>query len=597
MADTQLRKSDHQFVQKPVCSFARVERRVWAPRTAGLHECPEGAQNGRVYDSLLNLGLSCLPLAPTCLTLTSTAGMEVYTSASVFVFFAFLGVVASLRNLRATVITGTFIKLEWENDVNDKYLKPEYDVHWGWNSSLQTNATTAKLTELEPGKSYIIRVNDGGKRPFYNEIRVLTASLRLSLQRSNHLRVAWDSAFKNLKSVQVAYRLELTIKSRVPSSNFIVNETKIVNSSQAKILDMSVPYFVRITVCLQTLQQRDEWSQQICDSLTTNPGTPGLIRNLKITPDVHSLGLSWEDPDDTPPTGLLDRVNIAVSNTCKTLLMFQRDIHGLVRDSGKRSFTVTNLQPDSDYTIKMGALNKGYGQYKSVELNARTLPGVPSSPRALLALPWSSTEVLLSWAPPNEPLGALLNYTVWVNGKVDTCKEDTLQVLRCKIDGLTPGENYHTEVAACNKLHCGSVVAKEVAMPSARVFPVWIPVLFALLLFIVLGLLAFMLWRSKKVLKRLNEKNRLMVGMHTPAPDGIRQPGEEAVLATDKPVENQTSNPDLHVYESPYTLGAIHEPQVSQASIHLVENHRQNNVSDATYANISAVSEHHYANI
>lgn len=59
---------------------------------------------------------------------------------------------------------------------------------------------------------------------------------------------------------------------------------------------------------------------------------------------------------------------------------------------------------------------------------------VPSSPRALLALPWSSTQVLLSWAPPDEPQGILVNYTVSVDGKVGTCKEDTLQVHRCEVN-------------------------------------------------------------------------------------------------------------------------------------------------------------------
>ncbi|XP_047475869.1 tyrosine-protein phosphatase Lar-like isoform X6 [Penaeus chinensis] len=428
--------------------------------------------------------------------------MEVSKSTSAFVFFAFLGVVASLKNIRASVITATFIQLEWESDKNENGLIPEYAVSWGRNSYLQTNTTTARLMDLEPGRRYTItieRINQGNDSRLLRQIEVRTASLKLSLQRPNYLRVAWDSTFQNLKAVQVTYRVELAIGSRVPSSSYTSNEIKIVNSTTAKILETLVPYYVRMTVCLQARQQRGGWSKKICDYFATNPGTPGPVRNLKITPDVHSLGLTWEDPDDTPPTGELDRVNIEVSNTCKTLLMFHKNIHNLVRDYGKRSFTVTLLQPDSDYTIQVSALNKGYGNYKGVTLNAHTLPGVPSSPRALLALPWSSTQVLLSWAPPDEPMGTLLNYTVWVNGKVNTCKENTLQLHRCKIDGLTPEENYLAEVAACNKLHCGRVVAKEVAMPSARVLPVWIPVLFASLLFIVLGPLLFMLWSVSRL--------------------------------------------------------------------------------------------------
>lgn len=65
----------------------------------------------------------------------------------------------------------------------------------------------------------------------------------------------------------------------------------------------------------------------------------------------------------------------------------------------------------------------------------------------------------------------------------------------------------------------------------------------------------------------------------------------------DRPAENQMSDPDSHEYESPYTLRVIYTPQVSQDSTLLSENQRQNHVSETTYANIPAVSDHLYANI
>ncbi|XP_047475870.1 uncharacterized protein LOC125029773 isoform X7 [Penaeus chinensis] len=429
--------------------------------------------------------------------------MEVSKSTSAFVFFAFLGVVASLKNIRASVITATFIQLEWESDKNENGLIPEYAVSWGRNSYLQTNTTTARLMDLEPGRRYTItieRINQGNDSRLLRQIEVRTASLKLSLQRPNYLRVAWDSTFQNLKAVQVTYRVELAIGSRVPSSSYTSNEIKIVNSTTAKILETLVPYYVRMTVCLQARQQRGGWSKKICDYFATNPGTPGPVRNLKITPDVHSLGLTWEDPDDTPPTGELDRVNIEVSNTCKTLLMFHKNIHNLVRDYGKRSFTVTLLQPDSDYTIQ-------------------------SRRRHELSLPCPGVAHRSSFRGRRQT-------NLWV--PFSTTPSGLME------------RSTHAKRTRSNCI-------------GAR--------------------------RSKKVLERLNENK------------DIRRPGEEAVLATDRPAENQTSNPDLHEYESPYTLNVIYKPQVSQDNTLLGDNQRQNNVSDAAYANIPAVSEHYYANI
>ncbi|XP_047475866.1 uncharacterized protein LOC125029773 isoform X4 [Penaeus chinensis] len=476
--------------------------------------------------------------------------MEVSKSTSAFVFFAFLGVVASLKNIRASVITATFIQLEWESDKNENGLIPEYAVSWGRNSYLQTNTTTARLMDLEPGRRYTItieRINQGNDSRLLRQIEVRTASLKLSLQRPNYLRVAWDSTFQNLKAVQVTYRVELAIGSRVPSSSYTSNEIKIVNSTTAKILETLVPYYVRMTVCLQARQQRGGWSKKICDYFATNPGTPGPVRNLKITPDVHSLGLTWEDPDDTPPTGELDRVS---------------------------------------------ALNKGYGNYKGVTLNAHTLPGVPSSPRALLALPWSSTQVLLSWAPPDEPMGTLLNYTVWVNGKVNTCKENTLQLHRCKMASplkrtISLKWQRATNFIAAEWLQKRSPChLQESSQCGSQSYSPRFCSSSSGLCSSCCGLSqGFVDMRSKKVLERLNENK------------DIRRPGEEAVLATDRPAENQTSNPDLHEYESPYTLNVIYKPQVSQDNTLLGDNQRQNNVSDAAYANIPAVSEHYYANI
>lgn len=488
----------------------------------------------------------------------------------------------SLSNLRANVVTGAFVQLEWERG---KGAEREFEVAWGKGSSvrLSANSSTATVTDLEPGTYYSFTVTTvADSREFKRSLHVRTASLRLHELWRNQLQVAWHSGFKNRKAVRMAYKVQWNITSRALSSNYTSNQTTFVNSTEAEILKIPVPHYARIAVCVQIRQQEDEWSRKICDSLTTPSGKPGKVRNLTVTPDDRSLRLTWEDPGDTPPTGELDRVSIDVSNTCKMLWTYNEPIHNLINGSGKWAFTVRHLQPDSDYTIEVRVWNKGSAGSDAVSRKARTLPGVPSPPRALLAIPWNTSQVLLSWAPPIRPQGILVNYTVLVDGKVDTCEEDTLQVHRCKIKGLTPGESYRTEVAACNRLHCNLAIAAEVAMPSARALPVWIPVLLAFLLLIVLGFLPFMLWRSKKLVDRLNER---------------RRPGKKAVLASDKPAENQTPNPDVHVYDDPYTLGVLYAPQVSQTDSPLGEDQRQNSISGVVYANLPASTEHQYANI
>ncbi|XP_069988986.1 cell adhesion molecule Dscam1 isoform X2 [Penaeus vannamei] len=507
--------------------------------------------------------------------------------------------VASLKNLQPTIVTGTFVQLEWESDGNGTGMEPEFEVAWGAEPELRlrTHSARARLTDLQPGTRYSITIRSvsrGSARGIM--VRLQTASLRLTQSWGNQLQVAWNSAFANPRAVRMMYKVQWNITSRALSSNYTFNQTTIVNSTEAEIMKIRVPYYAEIVVCVQARRQKDEWSRKACDSVTTQTGTPGNVRNLKITPDERSLRVTWEDPDDTPPTGELDRVSIEVSNTCKSFTSLE-PIRNLSTGSGKRFFIVKHLQPDSDYAIKVRALNKGLSTSKSVSANSRTLPGVPSSPRALLALPWSSTQVLLSWAPPEEPQGILVNYTVSVDGKVGTCKEDTLQVHRCEINGFTPGENYRTEVEACNRLHCSSAVATEVAMPSERVLPVWIPVLLAFLLFIVLGLLPFMLWRSKKLVDHLNERIRLTEAIHAPATNDKGRPGEEAVLASDNPAKDQAPNPDPHEYDDPYTLGVAYTPQVNQGDILLGEDQKQNRISEAVYANILASSEHQYANI
>ncbi|XP_037785586.1 uncharacterized protein LOC119581266, partial [Penaeus monodon] len=101
--------------------------------------------------------------------------MEVNKSTSAVVFFAFLGVVTSLVNLKASVITGTFIKLEWQNDKKEAGMKHEFEVVLE-GKRLLTNDTTVKLTSLEPGRRYLIFVNR------------ITEGLVIQQSRTLHLR-------------------------------------------------------------------------------------------------------------------------------------------------------------------------------------------------------------------------------------------------------------------------------------------------------------------------------------------------------------------------------------------------------------------------
>lgn len=46
-----------------------------------------------------------------------------------------------------------------------------------------------------------------------------------------------------------------------------------MNSTEAEIMKIRVPYYAEIVVCVQARRQKDEWSRKACDSVTTQTGS------------------------------------------------------------------------------------------------------------------------------------------------------------------------------------------------------------------------------------------------------------------------------------------------------------------------------------
>ncbi|XP_042865785.1 Down syndrome cell adhesion molecule-like protein 1 homolog [Penaeus japonicus] len=526
------------------------------------------------------------------------------------VLLASCGFVTSYRGVRASIITGTFIELKFARTPEDSIGNSEdyvkIDCLFCTNSSqsiLTTESNAKNFTDLQPGTPYTFMLTPLSRRAQReignkNPLKFQTARLRVEKTRPTLIQVAWSDEFKNLGADPLTYRVEWNITSRALSSNYLDIGNTVNKVTGNKIQYLRVPYYCKIIVCVQCLQE-SEWSSQVCGQVMTSPGMAGNVRNLKITPDERSLNLTWQDPYDNPPTGNLADFVVSVSNTSRNERIQYRLHHYEVPDVvGWRTFTVEGLQPDSFYVVKIGVTNNGYNSSNSLLRNVRTLPGVPSPPQLVLAVPNNITQVILTWVPTAEPQGVLVNYTIKVDGTVRLCQEDTLLVQRCQIYGLTPGQNHRFEVAACNRRHCSRYSANEVAMPPAEGLPVWILVLLTALLLTVFLLVPFLYWRGKRLVDHLVEIKQL-------AADANGQPGGTAVSATSQMFQNQKANDQTssreslarHDYESPYTLGVRFEPQASQAISPCGQSQERIYANDAEYVNLSGIRVNEYENV
>ena len=156
-----------------------------------------------------------------------------------------------------------------------------------------------------------------------------------------------------------------------------------------------------------------------------------------------NIQVNWDQPD--MPNGVILRFELR-RLLDPELAQFEIEFSGLGLET-----TVTGLEPNTLYTFQLFVFNAG-GFASSTVVDVLTLEDIPDGITAPDADPVNATAVLVSWSPPSQPNGDIIQYMLYQNG---TLVFSGLQ-LSYTVTDLQPFTYYSYSISACTVRGCGS---------------------------------------------------------------------------------------------------------------------------------------------
>ena len=141
---------------------------------------------------------------------------------------------------------------------------------------------------------------------------------------------------------------------------------------------------------------------------------PGEPRNVQITAlNSTTVKVNWKPPFNKEQNGIIRGYQIHLQELNKEGDLVNEPIKIDVANGDAEEFNVTDLQPDTEYSIQVAAVTrKGQGS-RSRNEKIRTLGGVPSRPYLHLSVTSENDYTVhleASWNRPNHTYGQLLGY-------------------------------------------------------------------------------------------------------------------------------------------------------------------------------------------
>ncbi|PRD32262.1 UNVERIFIED_CONTAM: dome [Trichonephila clavipes] len=192
----------------------------------------------------------------------------------------------------------------------------------------------------------------------------------------------------------------------------------------------------------------------------------GQIPITHIEPSSTTLRVIWKLDCDAQKS-VIDRYVI-------TYCREGRNCEDAVATSDVQSYTLENLHPFSNYSVKLRAFNKENKPSEDMdEMYQTTLSGGPAdTPHNVTIFSKTDSTVGVKWLPPLEPNGIITHYNIYHNEFMNVMKDES----SCKscsflIEDLKQFTQYDISIEACIGLFCSKksppfTVVTDIGVPG-----------------------------------------------------------------------------------------------------------------------------------
>ncbi|KAM6151918.1 fibronectin isoform 1-T1 [Erethizon dorsatum] len=340
------------------------------------------------------------------------------------------------KGLAFTDVDVDSIKIAWESPQGQvsryrvTFSSPEDGIHELFPAP-DGEEDTAELQGLRPGSEYTVSVvalhDDMESKPLIGtQSTAIPAptNLRFTQVTPTSLSAQWIAPNVRL----TGYRVRVTPKEKtgpMKEINLSPDSTSVVVSG----LMVATKYEVSVYALKDTLTSRP--AQGVVTTLE-NVSPP---RRARVTDATETtITISWRTKTETITGFQVD----AIPATGQTPV--QRTISPDVR-----SYTITGLQPGTDYKIHLYTLNNN-ARSSPVVIDASTAIDAPSNLRFLTTTP---NSLLVSWQPPRARItGYIIKYEKPGSPPREVVPRPRPGITEATITGLEPGTEYTIYVIA-----------------------------------------------------------------------------------------------------------------------------------------------------
>ncbi|MBN3316792.1 PTPRQ phosphatase, partial [Atractosteus spatula] len=349
------------------------------------------------------------------------------------------------------------VKVSWMPPLQANGQVLYYIVYvWNQSSEFIINVTeTSVLLSVESGKEYNVsvstwtRLGDGGIRSvitFKTSVKGPDDSSRnISYVNitSTSIQVYWDPT--TFGGISQFYTVYYSNSSGIYIFDFY---TDTANSTYSTIINDLVTFSLyRLWISTSTALGNENFMSDMIYVYTEEDVPDGPVNNLNAQ-NISSttISVTWLPPDS--PNG---RVFYMVS-----LREAQKNTPTLKLTTNKTVILFENLQKYTDYILEVTAATAaGFSENTTTIKYLRTDEDIPGSPPLISsATNLSSSSIRVSWKPPNQPNGVILNYSIALAGPTGPSISFTSNTSLI-LSNLTPFTPYNVSISAINKRGIG----------------------------------------------------------------------------------------------------------------------------------------------
>ncbi|KAF6210674.1 hypothetical protein GE061_013781 [Apolygus lucorum] len=391
--------------------------------------------------------------------------------------------------------SGRSVQLSWvaPYDGNSPIIRYliEYKVGKGsWDSDVVRemvpgHQTMASVFNLSPATTYHMRVvaeNEVGISQHSEPVTIVTAeeapsgppmAVKVEAIDQVTLKVTWkpperDAWNGEIQGYYVGYKLTASDKPYL----FETVEFSKEEGREHHLLISNLKTYTQYSVVVQAFNKlgagpmSEEKKQYTAEGIPEQPPhDPGCT-----TLTSETIRVSWTPPPAVSANGVIKGYKVIYgpsetwydekSKDSKITASSETIIHGL------RKFT--------NYSMQVLAYTAGGDGVRSSPIHCQTEQDVPDSPTAVKALAMSDESILISWKPPANPNGLIIQYTVYIkeegdNGESPRSQKMPPSQMTYEASGLKNDGKYEFWVTASTNIGEGQPSKPVVLSPNSQV--------------------------------------------------------------------------------------------------------------------------------